>query len=111
MQIQFKVSMDNEQKLAKNFKPVVLEVSFEGVPTDLVQKAALAHAVVAWQHQIRSHWTEFVDGKLPKEITFGNPLFTPKRGTTAPMTQESVLTYMKGLAPEDLAKMVAKMQE
>ncbi len=111
MEVQFKVSMDNEQKKAGNIETVTLDVTFDGVPEETIQKAALAHMVVAWQSQIRSHWTDFTEGKLPTEVTFGIPLFAPKQAATlTPITQESATEYINSLPPEARAAMLTKLQ-
>lgn len=111
MEIKFKVAMDNEQKKLGNVEEITLDVDFEGVPDAIVRKAALAHAVVSWQSQIRSHWTDFKEGKLPTSVTFGNPLFTStRRVAIAPITQETALAFIQSLTPEARADMVQKMQ-
>lgn len=85
MKVTFKVAMNAEEKKAKNEKTVEFEVDFANVPTDIIQKHAVANMIVMWQSQIRSHWTEFVSGELPKKVTFGQPLFTGGRRSTCPV--------------------------
>ena len=111
MEVKFKVAMDNEQKKEGNVEEIALDVTFDEVPEDVIHKAALAHMVVAWQSQIRSHWTEFTEGKLPQKVTFGVPLFASKRAPKASkVTQESATNYINTLSSEAKAKMLQMLQ-
>ena len=94
----FNISMDNEAKKAGDIRKVELEVSFEGVPDETIRKHAMANMTVAWQNQIRGNWTAFDEGKLPNEITFGEPLFATRRA--APMTPESAKAFIEAMSPE-----------
>lgn len=80
--VTFKVSMDNEQKLAKNFKSVEINVDMEGVDQAELVKYALKSYVIELQGQVRPNWGEFekalVDGKFTKTLKFGEALFEGK---------------------------------
>ena len=95
--VKFKVAMDAEQKAAKNFKEVTFECSFDGVAPSIIQRAAIANQVVAWQGQIRSNWSKFLEGQLPKIVTFGTPLFEGGRGgRTRPITEDDIRAALAG---------------
>lgn len=97
MKVTFKVAMNAEEKKAKNEKTVVFEVDFAGVGQDILQKHAVANMIVMWQSQIRSHWTEFTQGELPKKVTFGAPLFSGGRRSTCPViTVEKAEEHLLG---------------
>jgi hypothetical protein len=97
MKVTFKVAMNAEEKKAKNEKTVEFEVDFTNVPMDTLQKHAVANMIVMWQSQIRSHWTEFTQGELPKKVTFGVPLFAGgRRGTCPVITVEKAEEHILG---------------
>jgi len=95
--ITFKIARDAEAKKEGDIQEVTLTVNFEGVAEADLIKAALQAQIVGWQSQIRSHWTEFVEGKIPEEITFGDPLFEGKKVRTivAPVTEVDVKKYIQ----------------
>ena len=105
--VKFKVAMDAEQKAAKNFKEVEFECSFDGVAPSIIQRHAIANQVVAWQGQIRNNWSKFLEGKLPKVVTFGNPLFEGGRGRTRPITEDDIRAYLAGKSPEEVMAFLA----
>ena len=111
MQIKFKVALGLAEKKAGEAKEVTLEVSFDGVEDAIIQKAAMAHAVVAWQSQIRSHWDEFMNGELPEEVTFGVPLFAPKRAAAKPITMEEMTKHVTSLSPEKQAEFIKSLMD
>ena len=109
MKVEFKVAMDAEQKKLGNAQTITLDVDFDGVDDDTIRKHAIANCVVGWQSQIRNHWTEYVDGKLPESIKFGDPLFTTARVKTRPMTDDEMIAYVKALPEEQQADMIDQM--
>ena len=111
MQIKFKVALGLAEKKAGEAKDVTLEESFDGVKDDVIQKAAMAHAVVAWQSQIRSHWEEFMDGELPEEVTFGVPLFASKRAVAKPITMEEMKKHVTSLSPKMQAEFIKSLMD
>ncbi len=94
MEITFKVKMDKHSDAHE----VKLNVSFDDVDEAIIQKHALANCVVGWQGQIRNHWDAFVEGKMPTEVTFGNPLFASTRGRTIvkQVTVDSAAEFLNG---------------
>jgi hypothetical protein len=102
--ITFKIARDAEAKKEGDIQEVTLTVNFEGVAEADLIKAALQAQIVGWQSQIRSHWTEFVEGKIPEEITFGDTLFsgTSKKTVTVvrPATQEEMLAAVRAKLQE-----------
>ena len=105
--VKFKVAMDAEQKAAKNFKEVEFECSFDGVAPSIIQRHAIANQVVAWQGQIRNNWSKFLEGKLPKVVTFGTPLFEGGRSRTRPITEEDIRAALAGKSPEEIMAFLA----
>ena len=106
--VKFKVAMDAEQKAAKNFKEVEFECSFDGVAPSIIQRHAIANQVVAWQGQIRSNWSKFLEGQLPKIVTFGTPLFEGGRGgRTRPITEDDIRAALAGKSPEEIMAFLA----
>ena len=106
--VKFKVAMDAEQKAAKNFKEVEFECSFDGVAPSIIQRHAIANQVVAWQGQIRNNWSKFLEGKLPKVVTFGTPLFEGGRGgRTRPITEDDIRAALAGKSPEEIMAFLA----
>jgi hypothetical protein len=105
--VEFKTSMDIDAKRAGDVKTFKFTISFEGVSDDIIRKAAIANQIVGWQSQIRSHWADFIGGKLPEVITFGQPLFTStRRAAVRPPTeaeiQAQVVHIFKGKSPEQI---------
>ena len=92
MEIKFTVKMykysDKEE--------IILNVGFDGVEDEIIQKHALANMVVTWQGQIRTHWDAYKEGKMPTDITFGVPLFGASRGRTVTkkITSESANAWL-----------------
>ena len=78
MKVEFKVAMDNEQKLAGNVQTVTLEV--EKCGDELMLKYALKAYTVEMQSAIRNHWDEFTKGDYPKSVVIGQALFGSTRG-------------------------------
>ena len=111
--VSFKVSMDKEQMLLKNFKEVKFECSFDGVDPSLIQRHAIANQVVAWQSQIRNNWDKFISGELPKLVTFGNTLFesTRVRTISKPVTEDDVRKFLAGKSPEEILAFFANGQD
>jgi hypothetical protein len=110
MNVKFTVAMNAEEKKAGNVQTINLDVSFEGVDESLIYKHALANCVVGWQSQIRSHWDEYVDGKLPESITFGDPLFESARKPKArKMTMDEMVTHIKSLPEDEQADWIDKL--
>ena len=111
--VSFKVSMDKEQMLLKNFKEVKFECSFDGVAPSLIQRHAIANQVVAWQGQIRANWDKFISGELPKVVTFGNTLFesTRVRTISKPVTEDDVRKFLAGKSPEEILAFFAQKGE
>ena len=105
--VKFKVAMDAEQKAAKNFKEVEFECSFDGVAPSIIQRHAIANQVVTWQGQIRNNWSKFLEGKLPKVVTFGNPLFEGGRGRTRTITDDDIRAYLAGKSPKEVMAFLA----
>ena len=103
MKVSFKIAMDNEQKKLNNVKTVTLDVSFDGVSNEVIRTAAIKQQTVAWQSQIRSHWTEFVEKGVPETITFGVPLFSTAR--QAPVTTAAINAHVEAMAPADKLKL------
>ena len=95
--ITFKIARDSEAKSLGNTREVTITVNFDGVPEETVVKAALQAQVVSWQGQIRSHWDDFVAGRLPDEVTFGNPLFEGRQTRTVirQPTEKDVKEFIK----------------
>ena len=89
MKKEFKVSMNNEEKLAGNAFNVELDVDMSKASREDLEKYAFKAYIVELQGQIRPNWDEFedacVDKKFTKALAFGDPLFAPKKG--APITQ------------------------
>ena len=89
MKKEFKVSMNNEEKLAKNFYTVELDVDMSKASREDLEKYAFKAYVVELQGQIRPNWDDFedecVDKKFTKSLAFGDALFAPRKG--APITQ------------------------
>lgn len=111
MNVEFKIAMDAEQKRLGNVKDVNLEVSFDDVDFAIVQKHAVANMIVQWQNQIRSHWTDFVNGKMPTEIKFGDPLFEGgRRATVRTMSMEEMITHINNMPDEERTQYIIKLQ-
>ena len=96
--VEFTTAMDAEQKKAGNVEKVSFVVSFVDVDEETIRKHAIANCVVGWQSQIRNNWDKFIDGELPKVVTFGEPLFAPKR----------VKTVVKPASDADVQSMLQK---
>src|SRR3990167_9348648 len=94
--VEFKVSMCEDDRKAGKTKKVEFEVDFTGVSQDTLRTLAISCQVIRWQAQIKSHWTEFLEGKLPKVVQFGAPLFSGMKGAPAPMTTERATEFLKG---------------
>ena len=109
--VKFKVAMDAEQKAAKNFKEVAFECSFDGVAPSIIQRHAIANQVVAWQSQIRNNWDKFLEGQLPKIVTFGMPLFEGGRGRQRPITEDDIRAFLAGKSPQEVMAFLAGSQD
>lgn len=110
IKVSFKVAMDAEQKKLKNFEKVEFTVVFPEGIEEQVQSDALAHQVVKYQSQIRSNWDTFLEKGVPKEITYGNPLYGTRRGGVRAPTDAEIENYMgkkiAALTPEQLQEFV-----
>lgn len=89
MKVEFKVSMNNEEKDAGNHYTLDIEVDMSQASRETLEKYALRAYKVELQSQIRPNWTAFVEqckGKVfKKSIAFGDALFESTRGK---VTQE-----------------------
>ena len=94
MKCTFKVAMNGDEKKAGNVDTITLDISFEGVSDEIIHKNALANRIVAYQSQIRSHWTEYKEGKMPTELKFDENLFATKSATVRPMTEDEMSDYV-----------------
>lgn len=95
-ELKFNVARDAEAKKAKELHEVTIRVKYDS-ETDLaaIVSDAMANMAVKFQSQIRSHWDEFVEGKCPSEVTYGQALFgTRQRTTVRPPTEEEVSAFM-----------------
>lgn len=71
-EIKFNVSMNNDEKLAGNKRPVEMIVNADEATIDKY----VIKAIKVWiQAQLRPNWTEFEAGNYPKEVTLGVPIF------------------------------------
>ena len=109
--VEFKVSMCEDDRKAGKTKKVEFEVDFAGVSQDTLRTLAISCQVVRWQAQIKSHWTEFLEGKLPKVVTFGAPLFSGMKGAPAPMTTEKATEFLKGQSRLEQIRAIISMME
>lgn len=111
--IKFKVAMDSEAAKAKQHKDVSLNVDMSKVSREVLETLACSAQVVRWQAEIRSHWDEFIDGKLPREVEFGKPLFTEGRTRVvkAAVTEEDVKKYLEKLTPAQKLQKTIEMME
>jgi len=109
VKVDFKVSMDNEQKLLKNFKKVELEVDFEGVDLETIKKYALKAYVIELQGQVRPNWEKFEKGEYPKVVKFGDAMFSGGRGKVT--AEKAATVYSDAISKlsreEKLAKLLA----
>lgn len=94
MKHSFNIALNKEAKEAGDIRKVELDISFEGVPDEIIRKHAMANMTVAWQNQIRNNW----EADLPETVIFGEPLFASRRA--APMTQANAADYINALSPE-----------
>ena len=89
MKVEFKVSMNNDEKEAGNHYTLDIEVDMNQASRELLEKYAIRAYKVELQSQIRPNWTTFVEqceGKtFKKSITFGDALFASTKGK---VTQE-----------------------
>ena len=85
MKKEFKVSMNNEEKLAGNAFNVELDVDMSTASRESLEAYAFKAYVVELQGQIRPNWGDFlkecVGKKFTKALTFGDALFAKKTGT------------------------------
>ena len=85
MKKEFKVSMNNEEKLAGNAFNVELDVDMSKASREDLEKYAFKAYIVELQGQIRPNWADFlkecVEKKFTKALTFGDALFAKKAGT------------------------------
>lgn len=84
MKKEFKVSMNNDEKLAKNQYTVELDVDMSKASREDLEKYAFKAYIVELQGQIRPNWADFlkecVEKKFTKALTFGDALFAKKTG-------------------------------
>lgn len=89
MKVEFKVSMNNEEKEAGNHYTLNIEVDMSQASRETLEKYALRAYKVELQSQIRPNWAAFVEqceGKtFTKSIAFGDALFESTKGK---VTQE-----------------------
>jgi len=109
--VEFKVSMCEEDRKAGKTKKVEFDVDFTGVSQDTLRTLAISCQVIRWQAQIKSHWTEFLEGKLPKVVQFGAPLFSGMKGAPAPMTTEKATEFLKGQSRLEQVRAIISMME
>lgn len=107
MKHSFNISMDAEAKKAGDIHKVTLDISFEGVPQEVIEKHAMANMTVAWQNQIRNNWDKFEDGKLPEVVTFGDPLFESRKA--APISTDSAKKFIESLPEDQRAAFIASL--
>lgn len=102
----FTVSMDKEQKAAKNFYNVELDVDMSEASREDLEKYAFKAYVVELQGQIRPNWDDFekacVDKKFTKALKFGDPLFAATRGAvTVAKAMDKVKEELNKLPPKE----------
>jgi len=108
MKTTFRVAMDNEQKAIKNRYKVTIDVDFTGVPTEVIEKHAIANMKVHWQSQIRNNWDKFIKEGVPAKMTFGDAIYT---STKSVMTEEKAEAFITNkLTPEAKAALIARLQ-
>jgi len=95
----FKVSMNEDEKKLGNSHNIEVMVDVKGAPRDLLEKYALKAYKVELQGQIRPNWSDFIEGNYPKELTFGQALFSKK--AAKPVTMED----HKAAVAADMAKL------
>lgn len=111
--IKFKVAMDAEQAKAGKHKEVVLKVDMSKVSRDTLETMACSAQVVRWQGEIRSHWTDFLEGKMPTQVEFGKPLFSEGRTRTIvkEVTEDDVKKYLEKMTPAQKLQKTIEMME
>jgi len=110
MKVEFKVSMNDEEKRAGNIFDVEIEVDEESASWEDLIKYAMKAYKVELQSQIRPNWEEFIKGNYPKELKFGEPLFAKRAGVVtldkaknvmiaqlSKMSQEEKVEYLKSI--------------
>ena len=109
--VSFKVSMDDEQRKLGNAKVVEFQVDFSETSQNTLKTLAIASQNIRWQAQIKGHWTEFTEGKLPKVVKFGEPLFGTSRTRQVVITQESALNHLKSISRLEQVRSIISMME
>lgn len=94
MKVEFKVSMNDEEKKAGNFYTLDFDVDMSTATREDLEKYAIRAYKVELQSQIRPNWTAFVAGcvgkTFTKNIVFGTALFESTRGKVTQEKAQSV---------------------
>lgn len=98
--VKFNVAKNAEAKKVGNVETVEFEITFEGVPSEVIAKHAVANMIVAWQSQIRNNWDKFTKGELPKVVTFGEPLFEG-RTKSRTVTKDDMRDFLNKMIKEE----------
>ena len=106
MKVEFKVSMNDEEKRAGNHYTLDIEVDMSQASREMLEKYALRAYKVELQSQIRPNWTAFVEqckGKtFTKNIAFGDALFESTRGkVTAEKARDVLKAQLSKMSNEE----------
>jgi hypothetical protein len=108
--VEFKIALNNEEKLKGNSLDVAFRVDFTGVDETLVRKYALKSYIIEVQSQIRNNWDTFQKDGIPNDIKFGNPVLGKKKSVK--LTDEEILEKSKklfeGMSKEEILKFLGK---
>lgn len=109
--VSFKVSMNEEERKLGNAKLVEFDVDFSETSQDTLKTLAIASQNIRWQAQIKGHWTEFLNGEMPKVVKFGVPLFGTTRTPVPVITTESATQFLKGRSRLEQVRALINMME
>ena len=109
--VSFKVSMNEEERKLGHAKLVEFDVDFSETSQAVLQALAIASQNIRWQAQIKGHWTEFLNGELPKVVKFGVPLFGTSRTPAPAITTESATQFLKGRSRLEQVRAIISMME
>jgi len=105
-EVNFKVAMNNEDKLAKIFQDVNIIIEITPEIEKEVVKLALKSYVIAMQGEIRPNWDKFMELGTPGKILFGDRLYGKKKRviTRAPTQEEIDTSAAKKFSKMDAAQ-------
>ena len=111
MEVKFKVSMCEEEKIAGNHYQLDIDVYMSHASREMLEKYALRAYKVELQSQIRPNWTTFVEqckGKtFTKSIAFGDALFESTKGKVTQKKAQAV--YKDSMATMTVLQKLRKL--